>query len=49
MDKNEDPIAWRYASKVKDSVNEEFCVDYIETVLYPSLGYPKPRDTHLRH
>jgi hypothetical protein len=27
-------------------VNEEFCRIYIEKILYPSLGIPKPRDSH---
>ncbi len=47
MDNNGDPIAWRYTSSAKGSVNEDFCADYIETALHPALGYPKPRDTHL--
>ena len=48
VDKNGDSIAWRYTSNMKVSVNEELCVECIETVLHPALGYPKPRDyTHL--
>ena len=46
VDKNGEPIAWRYTSNVKGSVNEKLCQNYIETVLHPALGYPKPRDTH---
>ena len=46
MDKDGEPLAWRYTSNTKGSVNEEFCADYVETILQPALGYPLPRDTH---
>ena len=30
-------------------MTEELCADYIETVLYPTLGYPLHRDSHPGH
>ena len=45
-DKDGNELAWRYASNLKGSVDSEFCADYIDSVLYPALGYPPPRDTH---
>jgi hypothetical protein len=46
LDKDGKPLQWRYTSKLKGSVNEEFCADYIENVFKPALGYPLPRVTH---
>lgn len=46
LDKDGKPLQWRYASNPKGSVNEAFCVDYLENVIHPALGYPKPRDKH---
>ncbi len=39
-------LTWRYASNAKGSVTGELCVDYLETVLYPALGYPRHRKDH---
>ncbi len=46
LDKNGEPISWRYASNVKRSMTDEFCAGYIETMIYPALGYPSHRDSH---
>ena len=46
LDKDGEPLAWRYTCNTKGSVNEEFCADYVEHILRPALGYPLPRDTH---
>jgi hypothetical protein len=46
LDKDGNPLPWRYISNAKGSTTEEFCAIYIETVLHPALGYPKPRSTH---
>ena len=46
LDKDGKPLSWRYTCNLKGSVNEEFCADYIEHILQPSLSYPLPRDTH---
>ncbi len=46
MDKDGEPLAWRYTCNLKGSVNEELCADYIEQILQPALGYPLPRDAH---
>ena len=46
LDKDGKPLPWRYISNPKGSITEEFCALYIEDVLHPALGYPKPRSTH---
>ncbi len=46
LDKNGEPLQWRYTSNLKGSVNEEFYEDYIANVPTPALGYPRPHDTH---
>ena len=47
FDKDGKGLPWRYSSNEKGSVNEDYCREYIEEILWPSLGYPKPRDSHL--
>ena len=47
FDKDGKGLPWRYSSNEKGSVNEDFCKEYIEEILWPSLGYPKSRDSHL--
>jgi len=49
VDKNGNPIVRRYTSNVKGTVNDTFCADFIETVLHPALGYPKPGETYRGH
>jgi hypothetical protein len=46
LDKNNQPLAWRYISNAKGSITEEYCAIYIEDVHHPAQGYPKPRSTH---
>jgi len=46
LDKDDNPLPWRYISNAKGSITEEYCAIYIETVLHPVLGYPKPRSSH---
>jgi hypothetical protein len=46
LDKDDKPLAWRYISNTKGSITEEFCGIYIADILYPALGYPKPRFDH---
>ena len=46
FDKDGNPLSWRYTCNQKGSVNEEYCADYVEHIIQPSLGYPPPRDTH---
>ena len=48
LDREGNPLMWRFTSNRKGSMTEEFCADYVEQVLYPALGYPKHRDTHPR-
>ena len=45
LDKDGQPLPWRYISNAKGSITEEFCSIYISDVLYSALGYPKPRAT----
>ena len=45
LDKDGQPFPWRYISNTKGSITEEFYNLYISDVLYPALGYPKPRTT----
>jgi hypothetical protein len=40
------PLAWRYISKVKGNITKEYYGIYLETIIHPSLGRPKPRTTH---
>jgi hypothetical protein len=45
FDKEGKGLPWRYSSNAKGSVNEDLCKLYIEEMVCPTLGYPKPRDT----
>jgi hypothetical protein len=42
-DKGGTPLPWRYFSNPKGSITEEYCAVYIEDVLHPALGSPRPR------
>ncbi len=46
FDKDGNPLAWRYISNTKVSITKDLCASYIEDVLRPALGYPKPRSSH---
>jgi hypothetical protein len=48
FDNEGNPLPWRYINNAKGSVTYEFCALYAKEILHPSLGYPKPRDTHPR-
>lgn len=43
VDKDGEPLKWRFASNAKGSLKEELYIDYLKTVVYPALGYPPPR------
>ena len=44
VDKEGNPLMWRYASNLKGSLKEELYVDYLQTIVHPALGYPPTRD-----
>ncbi len=46
LDKDVEPLQWRYTSNLKRSVNDYFCASYIENVLRQTLGYPRPSENH---
>jgi hypothetical protein len=40
LDKDGEPLAWRYTCNTKGSVNAEFCADHVQNILRPTLSCP---------
>ena len=46
LDKDGNPLKWIYQCNDKGSMNEAMNLHYVKNILWPALGYPKPRATH---